>query len=431
MKKSRYTNNIQKNDYFDNSPTQKKDDKNNSLISFRENMEPHNLYKSEGSSIINMPSNITCRAQIFPSNYPLTPLRRVNHITSSSNRNKNFSSSSLIWNKNKDYNYNNLINNNNNYSKRKLLAEFNKSSGLSKSIINQNPIQNFNSAFDTFLQIDNNNNNLALFTPSKNDKEKESAKSKEKNKDEIKNINKDINTTEVNQNKRNINSKLFFTDYGLGYKCNCTKTGCNKYYCQCYNQGRFCHGCNCINCNNQKPDYISSNKRPKESDEKYKSILISCTCTKSGCNKNYCECYKNKTKCNSFCRCRNCENGENYIENGKDNNNQYLKYECCEANSVFIIKNKLIEEDIPKNSLRKIKIMINDSLLSSSSTENRIIGKKMKRKNYEKEKNLISNKKSKISEDNTDESMKTKKNDYSDSDLFDKEGKLILTNIKL
>ena len=87
--------------------------------------------------------------------------------------------------------------------------------------------------------------------------------------------------------------KLFFTDYGFGYKCNCTKTGCNKFYCQCFNRGRYCHVCNCINCNNKKPDYtdyISSNKRPKESEEKNITILISCTCTKSGCNKNYCEC---------------------------------------------------------------------------------------------------------------------------------------------
>ena len=141
-----------------------------------------------------------------------------------------------------------MINNNDNYCKRKLLAEFDKSSGLSKSIINREQIkcQNFNLDFDTFSQI---------------------------------------------ENKRKY--KLFFTDYGFGYKCNCTKTGCNKFYCQCFNRGRYCHVFNYINCNNKKPDYtdyISSNKRPKESEEKNITILISCTCTKSGCNKNYCEC---------------------------------------------------------------------------------------------------------------------------------------------
>ena len=43
----------------------------------------------------------------------------------------------------------------------------------------------------------------------------------------------------------------------------------------------------------------------------------------------------------------------------------------------------------------------------------------------------MSNKKSKISEDNTNESLKGKKNELSESDLFDKEGKLILTHIKI
>ncbi len=314
MNKTKYMSNAQRNEYFDNSPTQKKEDKNNSLISFHENMNLHNIYKS-GTSIINIPSNISSRAQILPSNYPITPLRSVNHIISSSNRNKNFQSSGLIWNKTKDFNYNNMINNNDNYSKRKLLAEFDKSSGLSKSIINREQIksQNFNFDFDTFSQIENNNN-LALFTPPNLKKEKENEIYKEKIKAEYKN--NSANTSEINQNKGTTNNKLFFTDYGFGYKCNCTKTGCNKFYCQCFNQGRYCHGCNCINCNNKKPDYISSNKRPKESEEKNKTILISCTCTKSGCNKNYCECYKNKTKCNNLCRCRNCENSENYIDNG-------------------------------------------------------------------------------------------------------------------
>ena len=86
MKKTKYMSNAQRNEYFDNSPTQKKEDKNNSLISFHENMNLHNIYKS-GTSIINIPSNISSRAQILPSNYPITPLRSVNHIISSSNRN--------------------------------------------------------------------------------------------------------------------------------------------------------------------------------------------------------------------------------------------------------------------------------------------------------------------------------------------------------
>ena len=188
------------------------------------------------------------------------------------------------------------------------------------------------------------------------------------------------------------------------------------------------------------PEYISSNKRPKETEQKQKSIIVSCTCTKSGCNKNYCECFKNKTKCNSQCRCRNCENIEatdkkdisisNNSNSNNNNNNQELKYECCEANSVFIIKNKITVEDIPKKN-RKIKITLNDISSSSSFSELKTIGKKSKRNELESGNNYLSNKKSKLSKENTDESLKAKKNDFSQSDLFDKDGKLILTHIKI
>jgi hypothetical protein len=138
------------------------------------------------------------------------------------------------------------------------------------------------------------------------------------------------------------------------------------------------------------PEYISSNKRPKEKEKEEK---VSCTCTKSGCNKNYCECYKNKTKCNDLCRCRNCENHEkNEAQKSKD------KIACCKANSIYIMNNKIIVEDLLNNQNRKkIKIMFSDIFSSlSSSSENEILGKKTKR--------------SKISEDCTGESYKIKKN---------------------
>ena len=46
------------------------------------------------------------------------------------------------------------------------------------------------------------------------------------NKNEINEIN------EINNNSNNI--KKFFTDYGgYGYKCSCSKTNCNRYYCEC------------------------------------------------------------------------------------------------------------------------------------------------------------------------------------------------------
>ena len=146
---------------------------------------------------------------------------------------------------------------------------------------------------------------------------------------------------EENEINNNNNIKKFFTDYGgNGYKCSCSKTNCNRYYCECYRSGLFCIDCNCKNCQNKPPENCSSNRNTSSIPNKPKTEIVTCTCTKSGCNKKYCECYKNGTKCNSSCRCVACENSEN----GKKYKD--VLYECCLANSIYIIKNKIIEEEI-------------------------------------------------------------------------------------
>ena len=122
----------------------------------------------------------------------------------------------------------------------------------------------------------------------------------------IKNNNDELikNTTE-NQNP----SKKFFTDYNSGYRCSCSKTQCNRKYCECYNSHRYCFGCNCKNCQNLPPKNSFTNKHPDEIEkEKKNNEVIICTCTKSGCNKKYCECYKSGNKCSELCRCIGCEN---------------------------------------------------------------------------------------------------------------------------
>ena len=118
--------------------------------------------------------------------------------------------------------------------------------------------------------------------------------------------------------------------------CTCKKTKCIKKYCECYSSGVFCKNCKCENCENcgnkpyltdnnnnnnnniiKKEEELNENKTIKQMSESeiicdindnYSKKLIICTCSKSGCNKNYCECFKAKVKCNNKCRCIKCLN---------------------------------------------------------------------------------------------------------------------------
>ena len=85
-------------------------------------------------------------------------------------------------------------------------------------------------------------------------------------------------------------------------KCSCTKTKCVKMYCQCYALNKPCVDCNCKDCLN-KPSLYGDH-----SNKTYVKGGNCCTCTKTNCNKKYCECFKKGMKCSDECRCVNCRN---------------------------------------------------------------------------------------------------------------------------
>ncbi|XP_038142928.1 protein lin-54 homolog isoform X2 [Cyprinodon tularosa] len=109
--------------------------------------------------------------------------------------------------------------------------------------------------------------------------------------------------------------------------CNCTKSQCLKLYCDCFANGEFCNNCNCNNCFNNlehEMDRLKAIKtcldrnpeafKPKigkgkegESDRRHSK---GCNCKRSGCLKNYCECYEAKIMCSSICKCVGCKNFE-------------------------------------------------------------------------------------------------------------------------
>uniref|UniRef100_A0A2K6F6P6 Protein lin-54 homolog n=1 Tax=Propithecus coquereli TaxID=379532 RepID=A0A2K6F6P6_PROCO len=101
----------------------------------------------------------------------------------------------------------------------------------------------------------------------------------------------------------------------------------NEKYCDCFANGEFCNNCNCTNCYNnlehenerQKAIKACLDRNPEafkpkigkgkegESDRRHSK---GCNCKRSGCLKNYCECYEAKIMCSSICKCIGCKNFE-------------------------------------------------------------------------------------------------------------------------
>ncbi|XP_025831852.1 protein lin-54 homolog isoform X2 [Agrilus planipennis] len=116
--------------------------------------------------------------------------------------------------------------------------------------------------------------------------------------------------------------------------CNCTKSQCLKLYCDCFANGEFCYMCNCMNCFNNLENEehrqlaikscLERNPnafRPKigkskdtGTDTQVRKHTKGCNCKRSGCLKNYCECYEAKIACSSNCKCFGCRNIESSIE---------------------------------------------------------------------------------------------------------------------
>lgn len=208
---------------------------------------------------------------------------------------------------------------------------------------------------------------------------------KEKNNEEKKEKTKENKNEEIINNIR-INNNIpytakFLNGYNYNLKCTCFKTQCNNYDCDCYKWGQYCFICKCKNCINKPPKDLIFDKKEKK---------IICTCTKSGCKNKYCECLKNDLECNDLCRCINCSNTKN-----PKNNPIIKKLKTCLTNTIKIVNNKISFDD------RKIY------------NKNKLLKKKRKKtKNVNKYK-------------------EEKENEIINEELFDENGKIIFTHVKL
>ena len=133
--------------------------------------------------------------------------------------------------------------------------------------------------------------------------------------------------------------------------CSCNKTKCIKKYCECFANNRLCKNCLCFDCRN-KDIYMGLNEFYDKN--KNKEIVV-CTCSKSGCNKKYCECYKEGLKCNIKCRCINCLNIEEPLDKSANESNKIISLEETISDS----GKKTLKNETNTFNIQRISIFIN------------------------------------------------------------------------
>ena len=132
--------------------------------------------------------------------------------------------------------------------------------------------------------------------------------------------------------------------------CSCIKTKCIKKYCECFANNKSCTSCICIDCRNKEIYTSIQNKENTPNKE-----IVFCTCAKSGCNKKYCECYKEGLKCNIKCRCvkcLNCDENENLDKANDNEKNLSLDETRCESGK------KSTSGELCEFNIEKISVLI-------------------------------------------------------------------------
>ncbi|KAJ1521300.1 hypothetical protein ONE63_002978 [Megalurothrips usitatus] len=165
--------------------------------------------------------------------------------------------------------------------------------------------------------------------------------------------------------------------------CNCTKSQCLKLYCDCFANGEFCFQCNCNCCFNnleheedrQRAIRSCLERNPNAFRPKIGKGIVGdgrrhnkgCNCKRSGCLKNYCECYEAKIACSNNCKCVGCRN----IEDDVDRRSLRELIEVSELDSPILLSGGLKKKSHQPTDISSIKL--EDSLRKGSRRSDSIM----------------------------------------------------------